>query len=128
MTEPLRFVPPRVALTDPRTGMVAREWYLFFQGVFNRVGGATGSSTTDIVASLFEDAGSSETNAMLFELDQGVNQKPLYPQLPASEADQTPVSQPLDTIDALQAELSELRDVVAELKKDLDSIRQGILI
>lgn len=111
MTDPLRFVPPRVALTDPRTGMVSREWYLFFQGVFTRIGGANGASSTDIVASLFEDAGSSETNAMLFELEQSVGQ----------------ASAPLliPTTDTLQAEISELRDTVSELKKELDAIRQG---
>lgn len=113
MTDPLRFVPPRVALTDPRTGMVSREWYLFFQGVFNRIGGTTGSSTTDIVASLFEDAGSSETNAMLFELEQSFNQTPL-----------TVIS----TMDTLTAELSTLQDRVAELVKELDSIKQGVSI
>jgi hypothetical protein len=26
------FIPPRVALVDPNTGMVTRQWYLFFQG------------------------------------------------------------------------------------------------
>ena len=114
MTDPLRFMPPRVQLTDPRTGMVSREWYLFFQGVFNRIGGSNGAGTSDITESLFEDAGSSETNAMLFELEQA--------------AGQYPTPQPLAIEQVLQAEISELRDTVAELKKDLDAIRQGTLI
>ena len=110
MSEGLRFVPPRVAFVDPRSGMITREWYLFLQGVFTRIGGATGESTTDIVASLFEDAGSSETNAMLFELEQSVSQ--------------VPASQVL-VMDTMQAEISELRDTVSELRKELDAIRQG---
>ena len=114
MTDPIRFVPPRVQLVDPASGMISREWYLFFQGVFNRIGGASGANTTDIVASLFEDAGSSETNAMLFEVEQALSQSPTL--------------QPLSTVDTLHAELSELRDVVSELKKDLDAIRQGVII
>ena len=114
MTDPLRFVPPRVQLVDPRTGMISREWYLFFQGVFIRVGGANGPSTEDVSGSLFEDAGSSETNALLFALDQATNQ--------------LPTSLPLAPADVLQAEVSELREIVAELKKDLDAIRQGTLI
>lgn len=114
MTDPLRFIPPRVQITDPRTGMVSREWYLFFQGVFNRIGGASGASSTDIVASLFEDAGSSETNAMLFELEQASGQHPS--------------PEPLYVQDILLAEIAELRDTVAEMKKDLDAIRQGTLI
>lgn len=110
MSEGLRFVPPRVALVDPKTGMISRQWYLFFQGVFDRIGGATGESTTDIAGSLFEDAGSSETNAMLFELEQSVSQ--------------VPASQVL-LMDTMQAEISELRDTVSELRKELDAIRQG---
>lgn len=114
MSDPLRFVPPRVAFTDPRTGVITREWYLFLQGLFLRVGGATGASTPDVVASLFEDAGSSETNAMLFEVQQALSVVPVPPDalLP----------------DVLQAEVSELREIVAELRKELDSIKQGILI
>lgn len=36
--------PPRVPLTDPRTGLIAREWYLFFLSLFNQ----TGQSTTSL--------------------------------------------------------------------------------
>jgi hypothetical protein len=94
--------------------MITREWYLFLQDIFNRVGGANGESTTDIVASLFEDAGSSETNAMVFEVERAFSQ--------------IPSPQPLTTTDILLAEISELRATVAELKKDLDALRQGTLI
>lgn len=127
MTDPLRFVPPRVQLVDPRTGTISREWYLFFQGVFDRIGGAAGISTTDIVASLFEDAGSSETNAMLFELEQSVGQ---YPPVLAQDVlqDIAPSTQQVTQIDNIAAELSALQDRVAELVKELDSIKQGTLI
>lgn len=30
--------PPRVPLTDPRTGLIAREWYLFLLSLFNQTG------------------------------------------------------------------------------------------
>jgi hypothetical protein len=30
--------PPRVQLTDPRTGLISREWYLFFLSLFNKTG------------------------------------------------------------------------------------------
>jgi hypothetical protein len=33
--------PPRVPLTDPRTGLIAREWYLFFLSLFNQTGQST---------------------------------------------------------------------------------------
>lgn len=38
--------PPRVPLTDARTGLIAREWYLFFLNLFTLVG--AGQNTTSI--------------------------------------------------------------------------------
>ncbi len=35
--------PPRVPLTDPRTGLIAREWYLFLLSLFNQTGQSTNS-------------------------------------------------------------------------------------
>lgn len=114
MSEALKFLPPRVALMDPRSGLISREWYLFFQAVYDRIGGATGPSTTDLSTSLFEDAGSGETNALLFELEQSVSQTPAqYDQYVA---------------DALLAEVSALREQVAELSKEIEAIKQGVVI
>ena len=126
MSTPLRFVPPRVALVDPRTGMVSREWYLFFQGVFTRIGGADGASSSDIVASLFEDAGSSETNALAFEVNDASNQYP-NPTVVLPEDDASPAMQVLTQLDNVTAELSALREQVSELAKELNSIKQGTL-
>lgn len=132
MSSPLRFVPPRVQLVDPRTGMISREWYLFFQGVFSRVGGAEGSSTTDLLASMFEDAGSSETNAVLFAAEQSLSQYPALHENTVlldgvSQAlAQLPANTPLITVETLSAELSAMRDQVSELVKEIQSIRQGL--
>ena len=114
MSEALKFVPPRVPFTDPNTGVITREWYLFLQGIFLRVGGATGASTSDLSASLFEDAGSSETNALLFSAEQA--------------SGQLPPGVSIQLVDQLLAELAALRDQVAELTKDLDAIRQGQML
>jgi hypothetical protein len=38
--------PPRVPLTDPRTGLISREWYRFFLNLFNLTGG--GQNTTSL--------------------------------------------------------------------------------
>lgn len=95
----IKFVPPRVPIADSG-GFVTREWYLFLQGVFGRVGGAIGPSTADLNESAFEDAGSSETVALLFSVEQAARQS---------------------------GELSSLRDQVAELQKQIDSIRQGTI-
>ena len=39
--------PPRVPLTDPRTGLIAREWYLFLLSLFNQTG-QSGVSLEDV--------------------------------------------------------------------------------
>lgn len=114
MSEALKFVPPRVPLIDSRTGLISREWFLFFQGVFERIGGATGPSTTDISSSLFEDAGSGETNSLLFALDRSLNQVPVPPAIIA--------------VDQLLAEISEMRDTISELRKEIDALKQGTLM
>jgi hypothetical protein len=33
--------PPRVPLSDPKTGLISREWYRFFLSLFNQTGGST---------------------------------------------------------------------------------------
>lgn len=127
MTEALRFVPPRVPITDPRTGIISREWYLFLQGVFTRIGGPGGNSTTDLSASLFEDAGSSETNATLFGVEQDAGQRPPHTHTPESVLGQAPAQCCGNLPDNVLAELSALRDTVSELSRELDSIKQSIL-
>lgn len=127
MTDPLRFVPPRVQFVDLRTGMLSREWYLFLQGVFTRIGGADGTSTTDLEASLFEDAGSSETNVMLFDLEQTTGQQPQQSYFFA-EQDTPPAHSSVQQMDNVLSELSALQDRMAELVKEVDSIKQGTLI
>lgn len=37
----LPIVPPRVALTDPRSGIISREWYMFFLSLFQSTGGSS---------------------------------------------------------------------------------------
>ena len=36
---------PRVPLIDQRTGLVSREWFRFFQNLFNLTGGGSNDST-----------------------------------------------------------------------------------
>jgi len=41
--------PPRVALIDPRTGLISREWYRFFLNMFQLVGeGKNTASLQDV--------------------------------------------------------------------------------
>lgn len=114
MSEPLRFMPPRVQMVDPKTGMVTREWYLFLQGVFDRIGGANGQSSQDIIQDMPDDAGLEEIKATLFATTDAINQTP-------------PVQDP-QTLDMILAELSSQRDQITELIKTVQAIQQGTLI
>lgn len=117
MSNALKFVPPRVPLTDPRTGLISREWFLFFQGVFERIGGATGESTTDLTGSMFEDAGIEESKAFAFGVVQDLGQAPLPVQM-----NQDP------TLSELQTSVQELRDLVAELLKEVQVLKQSPIL
>lgn len=55
MSAALFFAPYRVPLTDPQTGLMSRPWYLFFQSLFNRVGGTGGVSNDDLEQLIGED-------------------------------------------------------------------------
>lgn len=110
MSEILRFVPPRVPFLDTRTGLISREWYLFLQGVFDRIGGSTGSGTNDLSAEMPEDAGIEEIKAELINMAQ------MFLSLPAQQYQ--------DTVDQLTTELYALRARVDTLEKDVLAFQQ----
>lgn len=86
----------RQAVLDP-SGSFERTWFLFFQTLYDRAGGASGSSTTDIDTSLFEDAGTAEIVAMALAIAQ------------------------------MAGQISQQQDLIAELQRQIDSINQGQL-
>lgn len=55
MSKPIYFAPYNVPLVDPESGLINREWYLFFQAVFNRIGGTSGASPDDLQQLAIED-------------------------------------------------------------------------
>jgi len=117
MSESIKFPSIRqpVTMTDDRgVETFTRPWFLFFQQIFERVGGTLGQSTSDLGASLFEDAGTSETNATIFSVEQSLSQ------LPPDSIYQL--------VENLTAELAAQRDILAEVQKELDAIKQGQLI
>jgi hypothetical protein len=48
MTDPIFFAPLRVPVIDSRTGLMSREWYLFFQAMYLRVGGTSAPTNDDL--------------------------------------------------------------------------------
>jgi len=63
---------------DPRTGAFNRPWYLFFQAVFDRIGGADGTGNAVIDATISdlraELATVPDSTAALASLEQAVNE------------------------------------------------------
>lgn len=135
MSDALKFVPPRVAFVDPRTGFITREWYLFLQGLFNRVGGATGDSTDVLAMAAFDDSGTEELEAMLYATGDALWQFPAQLQAPADEQAQLlPVFEtaPLDILPTLAPAIEPapsdpdtLADLAA-LRAEVDTLRQAV--
>lgn len=63
MTNPIYFAPYQVALVEPTTGLMSRPWYLFFQALFNRVGGSSGPSNDDLEQLTIENLDTSIADA-----------------------------------------------------------------
>lgn len=48
MTQPIYFAPLTVPFVDLKTGIISREWYLFLQAMFNRVGGVSAPTIIEV--------------------------------------------------------------------------------
>ena len=77
--------PPRVPLSDPKTGLISREWYLFFLSLFNQTGGSTISLEDFQKGPLAQDV---DTNAIVSaaQLSSGTLPSDLGPILTALQA------------------------------------------
>jgi hypothetical protein len=42
---PTQITAPRVPLVDPKTGLISREWYRFFNAIYEQLGGGTGAAS-----------------------------------------------------------------------------------
>lgn len=105
MAEMTPITPPRVPLTNPQTGLIAREWYLFFLSLFTQA-----QSDTSALAAL-ERAPPTipvDTDTLLTEaqLSSGVlpsDLGPIFTALQALEASQQVAFDPTDLQTSLQA-------------------------
>lgn len=61
--------PARVPLVDPSTGTITREWYRFFEQMFNRVGGTFAPSNNELDSGLQFDVRESETSELAKRLN-----------------------------------------------------------
>ena len=111
MAPPLNPQPARIPLVDSR-GLVTVEWQRFFEALFGRVGGTYGDSTTDLMASAFDDAGTEELEGTIYRLTDEVRALPAL-----APADAAP--------DIIPSELQELRERVAQLERRLEDLQKG---
>lgn len=109
----LDLFPARVAFVDLRTGMLTPAAIRALQTVFQRVGGATGASTTDLASADDDDSGLEE-----FKHETGKALQALA---------LAPLAQAQMQIEQLQTEINGLREQVAELVKHAQGIEQGVI-
>jgi len=64
-----KFVSLRVPLTDPRTGLISREWLMFLQALFNRSGGESRDLNKDLeTLAAFDDGAQASSAAVSADL------------------------------------------------------------
>jgi hypothetical protein len=97
--------PPRVPLTDPKTGLIAREWYLFLLSLFNQTGGSV-VSLEDVqkgpaaeVVDLNAILSAAQTSSGILPSDLG----PILTALQALEASQQAAFDPTNLQSSIQA-------------------------
>lgn len=118
MSDALKFIPPRVPLIEPRTGLISREWYLFFQGVFDRIGGANSEGIGDVVDAI-NVATASARPAPTQQLAQAISDLAA-----AVNAAREPVPRnPLEQIELRVQALEQRCAGIDELRRAVDEVR-----
>lgn len=117
--------PVQVPLVDPKTGIVTREWYRFFDQVFVRVGGTEGQTNTELVQDQYADAGIEETKHETFKALDALNQLP--PIEPSKQQDDQapPGAFFVPTQDDQHARIEALEAQVALLLQAVSALQQG---
>lgn len=107
----VNFIPARIPLIDQRTGLIAREWYLFFQNIM-----VTSTGVPDDEMGTVLPASSPDLAASLIALSaQDLAQFP--PDIPA-----------MVPIDDVLPVINSLRDEIAALRNRLDDLQKGTTV
>lgn len=112
MPNPLNvpITPPRVPFLDPRTGSIAREWYMFFLSLFQLTSGS--SVSLDDLQKFAPAASVDELNAAITEATQNL-----------SPAENSQSAEFTKQVEALEQRPSNLESQVAELAKQVESLQ-----
>lgn len=119
--------PARIPLVDVRTGLIAREWFHFFEQTFQRLGGSQGQSVPELAADLHDDAGIEEIKLDLYRMRDEAGQWPPF-QAQAADDNQAPPGAFLIPADDPAMRIEALEAQVAELVKAINDIKQGGLL
>jgi hypothetical protein len=114
MSEALYFAPLRVPLVDARTGLMSREWYLFFQALWLRTGGVSGSDDAALLQAGVDGMGSADLQALQLAGDQALAQAPALIQLVP------------ENLEFIITQLGSLQSAVAVILNQLQDIKLAI--
>lgn len=126
VTQPRSGVPIGLVSVDGQKQEVELhpEFRRFFESIFNRIGGVTGSSSNDFSLSQFEDAGTEETKAALASARDEFGQVPPINTTDPFDAGQF-VLQPQPVLDSADSEIASLRAEVDALRQAVQALQQG---
>lgn len=130
MTEPLQLFPTHAPIgrtQDGKTVYMTTEFFKALKKVFERVGGATGASTTDLASSDDEDSGLEDYRLEQSKHNDAVDMLPPSVTLPFDDP-MHPLAQQHVELQLLQSEVSGLREEVAQLRTQINDILQGTLL
>lgn len=130
MADPLQLFPSRIAIgrtPDGKPILATPEFLRALGKMFERVGGATGPSTTDLNISDDEDSGLEELRAEQWKHNDSVDMAPPVVSLSLDDP-MHPIPQAHVSADALLTELNGLRDHIARLETMIEDISRGSLL
>lgn len=101
---------PVTEVTAGGTTTFTRPWFIFFQAVFDRIGGSNGGSTSDIEESLDVGGMDADAEAALYALTDELRKLPTVVQL-------TPDVVPAPEFTGFREEIAELRKMINDLQQ-----------
>lgn len=127
MPNQTNITPPRVPILNERTGLISREWYLFFLSLFNLTGG--GTNTTTLVEVQLGPVDQQPDSTVVSSIAQYVDTLPPV-SIPTEAHQDTGPSTPLTEyisefqkqIDGLLSSISMVESLIAVYQSQIESL------
>lgn len=127
MATALDLFPQRVALIDIKTGRLTQEGYRAFATLFERVGGSSAPSNSELAVSDDDDSGLEEFKAELSKTLDGLGMNPAVVLDPFTDPLHG-IVQEHSPLQEVLTELAGLREEVAVLRTQINDIQQGAIL